>query len=261
MLYKDLIAIDSVPNHKKNNDVSDIANKYQLNNYSYYESKFLDDFYLKYYIHKLLFETDIMDLMDFIKYHYINCGNPEKHIKLLDFKVVPKIEEIIENAQIDMNPGRNYKVKELDEGFFETDSGVILHRKYDYSFMQHYVAALHLQKDLAKRVSIINDFIEVRQNRRLGQEQLIWTGKPSHLAYFVAKFIEEGYIEPPRKGDGDINNKELSNVIHSTFRFESNKPSLETLNKYGNVDTDKYNKLNERFSNHGFHLPHSKIMK
>lgn len=98
-------------------------------------------------------------------------------------------------------------------------------------------------------------------NASVNHSGLIWKGKPSHLAYFIAQFIEGGYIEPPIKGDGDINNKELSNMILNTFRFDTKKPSLETLNKYGNIDAEKHIELNARFTNLGFHLPNSKIMK
>lgn len=260
MTYKDLFAIDDLFFNERKNVIITDEDKHRLNNYSYYEPQLDDDFYLKYFIHKLLFGTDIMELSDFIRYHFNNCDNPEKFLSLLDLKVIPKIEEINDNAQIDLSSGGNFKDKKLDEGFYETE-GVIWHWNYNYSFMLHYVAAVKLHKDLIKRVRVIVDFIESQDNSSANLDGLLWRGKPSHLAFLISQLIEEGYVEPPRKSDGDINIEVLSNMILDTFGFVSKKPALETLKKYVNVDTDKHNELSERFVNHGFHLPNSKIMK
>lgn len=260
MLYKDAFAMDNIQYNKRHKVEEKEEIKHQLCNFDYYEPKLIGDFYLKYFIYRLLFATDILELKDFLEYHNDYCDNPEKYYMLLELKVIPKIEEIIDTAQL--NPyGRGYfEEKELSDGFVETE-GVIKNWDYDYPHMLHYVAALNLQKDLEKRVDIISYFVNGINNASVNHSGLNWKGKPSHLAFFIAQFIEEGYIDPPRKRDGDINNQELSKMILNSFRVETMKPSVETLKKYSNTDSERYIKLNERFKESDFFLPNSKIME
>lgn len=81
---KDAFAIDEVEfNQLKDRDFEN-SSKFILHNYNYYEPKLEVDFYLKYFIYKLLFETRIIELTDFLEYHYDYCDNPEKYYALLD---------------------------------------------------------------------------------------------------------------------------------------------------------------------------------
>ncbi|WP_299101984.1 hypothetical protein [uncultured Winogradskyella sp.] len=260
MNYKDVFAIDSIAYNKRETKRNKDEAIYQLNNYNYYEPKLDDDFYLKYFTHQLLLVTDIMELEEFLEYHYNNCNHNENYVQLLDLKVLPKIEELIENAQVNLGGRGYFEENILDDGFVETE-GVIKNWNYDYPYMLHYVAAMNLQKDLVKRFSIILGFLKDLDSSSEKQSGLIWKGKPSHLAFFIAQFIQEGYIDPPRKRDGDINNQELSKIILNSFKVEPMRPSIETLKKYCNTDSERYVKLKERFSKSEFHLPNSKIME
>lgn len=259
MNYKEVFNIDSVPFDEKQDSIEEENAKYQLSNFNFYEPKLDNDFYLKYFISKLSLHIDIIDLDDFLEDHLNGCENPDKYLKTLNLKIIPKIKEIIDKAQF--NPlGRGYyEDKKLNNGFVETE-GVIKNWDYDYPHILHVVEVVGLQKDLEERAAIISRFIKRFEDNHSSRPRLKWKGKPSHLAYFVSQFIEQGYMDAPIKKDGDINFQALSNDIINTFDFEEKKPSTESIRRYVNIDSEKFEKLNIRFTDNGFSLPNSKIM-
>ncbi|MEH6538261.1 MAG: hypothetical protein V7719_17825 [Psychroserpens sp.] len=262
MNYKNVFAIDNTHYNQLNEEKVKKESKYQLNNYDYYEPKLIDDFYLKYFIREVLIEIDVLEVDEFLEYHYDKSSNTKLFLKILKYKILPKIEEVIVKAEFTMSEGGYYNEIKLEDGFIETENR-ILKPEYEDALLYHIVCFQNLQEDIKGRKSFVSEFFERNNTVKKSDEtpKLIWSGKPSHLAYFVSQLIEENYIEPPRKKeDGDINQQELSRNILNSFSFEQKEPSIETLRKYSNTDSEKFIELNERFSNSGFHLPNSKIL-
>ena len=257
MNYKEAFAVDKTFYSERKMDSNYKENRFELKNFDYYKPKLVADFYLKYFTRQLLIETDILELEDFLQYHFDCCENSDKFSSILEFKIIPKIKEIIECAQMSLEGSGYYDEIKLDDGFVESE-GVIHNAMYDYRLINHYIAYCDLQNDIKKRGEIINSFLtkNIPDNN---VNVLKWIGKPSHLAYMISQFIQEGYIEAPMKRDGEINYTELSKQILNSFNFSSKSPSVETLRRYCNVESDKFLPINEKFIKEGFYLPDSKI--
>src|SRR5690606_20093953 len=187
------------------------ASKFQLKNFDYYEPKLVDDFYLKYFTRELLIEIDILDLKDFLQYHLEESENNSKYFSILEYKILPKIEEIVEYAQPSLEGGGYHDETKLEDGFVESE-GIVHNSKYDYDSINHYVAFNNLQNDIKKRAKIINSFYS-KHNQNIRVDALKWNGKPTHLAYIISQLVNEGYIDAPLKSDGEINYTELSKQI------------------------------------------------
>tara|TARA_R110000850_G_scaffold98964_1_gene205182 strand:- start:460 stop:1257 length:798 start_codon:yes stop_codon:yes gene_type:complete len=259
--YKDAFAIDKNSFKDIKEESEYYTNPFLLNNYDYYEPKLIEDFYIKYFTKVLLFEIDVLELKDFLIYHFDNCINSDSYIMILDLKVIPKTKEIIENAVVDLGPGGGYyKEIKLEDGFIETE-GVIKNPKYEYGVMLHYTALATVQNDLSKRIEIITAFINNLQTENSTNKDLLkWNGKPSHVAYIISRLVDEGYIAAPLKNDGEINYTELSRQILDSFDFKQKTPSIESLRRYSNEDSDKFLLIDKKFKNEGFHVPNLKIM-
>ncbi|MBP94064.1 MAG: hypothetical protein CMC55_08105 [Flavobacteriaceae bacterium] len=257
--YKDAFAIDKNSFKDVKEESEYYTNPFLLNNYDYYEPKLIEDFYIKYFTKILLFEIDILELKDFLEYHFDNCINSDSYIMMLELKIIPKTKEIIENAVADLEPNQGfYKEIKLDDGFVETE-GVIKNSKYEYGIMLHYTAVVKCQNDLKKRAEIIASFLK-NLNTNTRKDNLEWAGKPSHVAYIISRLVDEGYIAAPLKNDGEINYTELSRQILNSFDFKQKIPSIESLRRYSNEDSDKFLLIDKKFKNEGFHIPNLKIM-
>ncbi|NNF85109.1 MAG: hypothetical protein HKM26_01055 [Winogradskyella sp.] len=258
MNYKDVFKFSNV--EKGNNEYSLKDYDYVIDKYSNKNFKFEEDFYLRVFLKKLLFDTDIVELEDFLEFQFNSSNSPIIYLKLLDRKIVPKTKEIIKKAQFSPAEVGYFNETKLIDGFIETE-GVIKKWEYDYAFFLHSVYVRNLKEDLEKRIEIVEEFIKKFGSGMINENLLTWKGKPSHLAYFISQFIEEGYIEAPKKDNGDINLQSLSNMLFNSFNFPM-RPSAETFIKYGNIDNqNKYYKLNKRFNDNGFHIPNRKIME
>nr|WP_321221983.1 hypothetical protein [uncultured Psychroserpens sp.] len=261
MNYKEIFAINNTPYNKLKKDKVNKGSKYQLDNYDYHEPELIDDFYLKYFLRELLVEMDILDVEEFLEYHYDQSSNQESFLKILKYKILPKIDEVIKNAQCSMSEGGYYDEIRLGDDFIKTEN-VILKPMYEDTLLYHIVDLKNLHEDIKVRKTFISEFIE-RNSNLIGNQitnKLIWSGKPSHLAYFVGQLIKENYIKAPVKNDGEINHHELSRSILNSFDFDQKVPTIETLRKYSNMDSEKFSSLDERFANSGFYLPNSGIL-
>jgi len=258
MNYKDVFSIDEVFYNKiENIDIQ----KYRLNNFSFLEPKLEKDFYLKYFIREILIEIDILEVEDFLEYQYGKSKDPKLFLKTLKLKIVTEAKSILKQAE-PYNFDSPYSKSSFIEYDFIEINDVVFKPMLESRSIGSFIELHSLHEDLKGRINIIEIFLEENSLEKTHSQfmALKWKGKPSHLAYFIAQCIEEGYIEAPIKRNGDLNIQELSKRILESFDFGSGKPSIETLKKYCNSDTDKYIKLNERFVNHGFHLPNSKIL-
>ena len=141
MNYKDAFAIDDTFYKDRQKDNSYELPLFQLKNFDYFEPKLVQDFYLKYFTKEALFEVHILNLKDFLLYHYNYCESPEKYFDILEYEILPKIAEIITNAKFSLEGQGYYNEIKLDNGFVETE-GVIKNYNYEYGFMYHITFSL-----------------------------------------------------------------------------------------------------------------------
>lgn len=255
MNYKDGFAIDELPYNqlKKENHLQ--ASKYQLNNFSFYEPKLVHDFYLKYFTNNLLFETDILELKDFLEYHYDYCDNPIKYYEILDFKILPKIEEIIENAELSFSGHAYYNGKELEYDFTESE-GVIHNGNYEYHIMYHKVAARKLQHEFRKRVLIIQKFIEEYKDK-VESKPLRWIAGPAQLGVIISELIDKGYMEADLRR-GEINYARLSKEIFKAFSVKD-CDTPKSIEIYLSPNNKRNKKSKNLFVQNGFNIPDVKF--
>ncbi|WP_157491958.1 hypothetical protein [Gelidibacter mesophilus] len=231
--------------------------RFALYNYLEFEPKLEKDFYYRYFLRELLYEIDILEVEGFLDYHFNNCQNQQLFISLLNLKVLPSIDVIIENAQFSYSDGGYFKEINLEDGFVLTED-VIKNQLYEFTTFFHLTLINSLKPDLAARKSIINGFLfkckELQNNKN--PSLLRWVGKPSHLAFFIRQFIDEGYIECPKNSSNEDNLSELSRQIMASFtsdkllRFNSLKPYVDS-------NTDLYYNLQENFNEQEYSLPNS----
>lgn len=258
-MYQNIFALDEV-SFKERKKTDEDYPAYALNNYNYYESMLEKDFYLRVFIKKSLFDIDILELDDFLFFQYENTENQEKFLKILELKIIPTFDKIINNANFSLEGGRYFNQTELEDGFAETE-GVIKNKNYEFSVFYHKTVADNLSEDLKQRKTIILSFI--KKISELGNitthKQLRWSGKPAHLAFIISQLAAEGYIDAPLKNDNEINYTEFSRIILESFSFQKN-PSIDTLRRYLNSDDEKHISLKNNFDNFGFHLPNSRLL-
>lgn len=253
MNYNDAFAINGIS--FKNVDSDKVGSQYQLNNYDYYEPKLVHDFYLKYFIFKLLFDTEMLELKDFLEYHFDYCENPEKYYSILDLIISPKIEEIIEHAQSNFQGKEYYNEKELEDGFVESE-GVIKNWELDYPYMLYRTSLDRLQNSFKKRLQIIKGFVEEYEEKSQAKP-LRWIAGPSQLAIIFRELIDKGYMEA-EISRGDINNSHLSRNLFKTFSIDDcNSPkSIEIYLSPGNK---RYKAAKAKFEDLGLFIPDAKF--
>ncbi|MCG8182765.1 hypothetical protein [Tenacibaculum piscium] len=255
MKYKDAFAIDSKTFKQRKEDNSPNNSKFLLNNFNYYEPKLINDFYLKYFIKKLLFEIDILELKDFLTYHYDYCSNPEKYYNILDFKVIPKIKEINEKAKASFGEGNGYFDEQKLEDGFVLAGGVIQKYDYDYRIMLNDAGWGGLQNEFKKRIEIINVFIGEYKNKTV-VNSLKWIAGPSQLAIVIRELLDKGYLQA-NEINGEVNNAELARELFKIFAIEcESSKSIEIYLSSGNKRNIAAKK---KFENLGFCIPDAKF--
>ncbi|MCF7561612.1 hypothetical protein L3X39_13275 [Sabulilitoribacter multivorans] len=255
MNYKEAFAVNEVAFNKLSEDNQSENSKYQLNNFDFYEPKLIEDFYLKYFMHDLLIKTDILELREFLEYHYDYCDAPEKYYSILDVKIIPKIEELVDNAQPNLNGRGYYDEKPLEYGFIESE-GVIKNWDYDYPHMMHLAGWNRLQNDFKKRIQIIHGFIDEYKNN--AQPKLLnWKAGPSQLAIIIRELIDKGYMEADMHR-GEINNSKLSRELFKAFSINDCDTS-KSIEIYLSPNNKKYKQAKETFDNRGFNIPDAKF--
>lgn len=248
--YKDAFAIDEVSYNKRKLEEDFISEPFQLNNYNYYEPKLESEFYIKYFTNVLLFDIDILEVKDFLQYQYDYCDNPDFYFSILEYKITPKIKEIIENAVMNIVGAWNEE-NILEDGFFETD-GIIKNSKYEYSIMLHKVSYQSLQNDLKKRIEIITSFLTTYMDKHV-VKPLKWIAGPSQLAIVVRELIDQGYMKADKK-QGEINCSKLSRDLMQAFSIED-CDSPKTIEIYLSNGSKRHAKAKASFENAGFYIP------
>jgi hypothetical protein len=257
MNYKEAFAIDEIFFKDLTDIDKDKKSKYQLNNFNFYEPKLVEGFYLKYFIYNLLFEIDILELKEFLIYHYDYCDKPEIYYEILDFKVIPKIQDFIDNSESHLGNGSGYcQEKKLDFGFVESE-GVIKNWNYDYPSMLHRSAWLKLQNTFKKRIQIISEFILDYKDKNQ-TKPLKWIAGPSTLGYIIRELIDTGYIEAETKR-GEINSSAMARKLLEVFNV-NDCSSSESLSKYLNSNNKKFQQIKKKFDKSNFKIPSAKFL-
>ena len=256
MNYKEAFAIDEIFFKDLTDIDKDEKSKYQLNNFNFYEPKLVGDFYLKYFTCQLLFETDILELKDFLEHHYHYCNNPSQYYNILDFKILPKIEEIIENAETSFGGGGYYQQKELDFGFVESE-GVIHNEKYEYYIMYHRTAFTKLQPEFNKRIDIITNFV-LEYKGKSQVKPLKWIKGPAQLGVIVSELLDKGYIKADLNKEGEVNVAKLARELYKVFEVE-HCTSSKSIEIYLSPNNRRNIKAKARFDDLGFKIPDAKF--
>ena len=158
MNYKDAFAIEEKSCLNQNeNDY-----KFNLKNYNHFEPRLIDDFYFKYFIRTLLFETKTIELRAFLQHHYDFCNNPELYYSVLEFEVIPKIEEIIDkyNKLEDEIKHKNDEINKLTEKIDNVEKRIeqMSHSYFEFSVNNMYETSEEEEKDILTEEIQITEF-------------------------------------------------------------------------------------------------------
>tara|TARA_R110002033_G_scaffold160508_2_gene196842 strand:+ start:1543 stop:2313 length:771 start_codon:yes stop_codon:yes gene_type:complete len=252
-MYKEIFAIEP----KNTNEDSIEHSKYFLKNNDNYGPKLASDHYLKQFNWRLLFGEDIISIVAFLDFQNNNCENSENFFSILDHKVIPLIDEIIENAVLGTTTAGYRDSIQLKDGFIETPEK-IFKGQYEQSSLYYYCTINKLQADLKKRKEIIGNYLSLHntQGATKNFDLLQWKGKPSHLALIITTLIDEGYIDPPKSGNQEINYTHLSRQILNSFSI-TDGTTENTLRIYLNPESEKHVTLKKNFDNQDFNIPYS----
>lgn len=254
-MYHNIFAIDEVL-YRDRKATNQPTPEHLLNNYNNYLPKLDKELYLIAFIQKGYFELDILELEDFLFTQYGNSENPNKFLKALKLKIIPLLNNIINNPLPSFEGNESFhKEKPLEDGFVETE-GTIKNSLYTMNLLYKKTVLFQLKEDLNERKELTKEFLsKIEPLGNSDSNKLKWTGKPSHLAFFVRILIDEGYITPPIGNNNEINTTALTREIFESFQIKKGAPV--TIRTYLNPDSEKHIKLKESFENKGFHIPNS----
>ncbi|WP_125910718.1 hypothetical protein [Bacteroides timonensis] len=139
----------------------------------------------------------------------------------------------------------SYHLHEVIESWGEVHRAVTIgYLTSDFIGLACYAGVIKFAKE-AQRMIESEDCVLI-------EKPLIWAGKVSNLGYIMGLLAENGYIDAPRKRDGEINYNEYARQISNVFNFEGN--NVGTLAKALNVDNNNMNNDSKDL----FNIPHVK---
>lgn len=239
--------------------------KYTLKDYDYilkkYDPKklnFEEDFYLRVFLRKLVFELDIVEIETFLEFQFDSSKLPSKFVKILDLKIVPAMQEIIEEAQFNSLGRGYYKEDKLIDGFVKTE-GIIKHWDFDFAQFPHLVEVKGLKNDLEKRIVLVKGFLKEVLSDNAQGTKLNWIGNDSQLAIIVRELVDQNFIEAPKQKNGEVNVTELCRQIKHSF-INQKGLNIDTIRRYVSPNDDKHQELNKKFKEEGFHIPDRQIL-
>jgi hypothetical protein len=113
----------------------------------------------------------------------------------------------------------------------------------------------HISNQFINDINKAKKIIEEQQSLR--SEKMIWSGKRTHIGFILGTLASEGYIEPPRLKNGEINYTAFAKLIKRTFEVETNE---DTLRKYLNPAEEKFGENRLTFEKEKYFLPNVKIV-
>lgn len=260
MDYFTILGIDNISFEARKNEGTETP-QFLLQNFSSFNLPFDKDLYLNYFLKELLFEVDIMSVDEFLETQFDNSPNIEGLIKLLKLKVIPKIDNIINNAEFNMEPF-DYFDQTIIEGDFVKSDGVLKNKTFELFHLYHLSAFSNNEVDLKQRKILIQNFLTSveNNNEEYSPKKLNWNVDANRLGFIISQLVQLEYIDPPKKSDGEINYRELATIVLNNFNFKNKAVKKETLAKYLNDSQDKYHDIADKFNKQEFNLPHSSLL-
>lgn len=256
MNYKDAFAIDDISFKQREKKNTKKNNQFLLNNYEEYDAKLMNEFYLKYFIFELLFNIHILELDDFLDYHFKYAENPNKFYKVLKLVVVPQIKEIIENALPNIAVNGSPRGQDLGDGFYDND-GVIYKYRYEYFSMYKSIGGGKFTPKYKEKLNIIKNFLELDEVR-VETEKIKWIDGPGTLGFIIRELIDNDYIEAD-KYDGEINASALARKLLQVFNVKDCSSS-GSLSKYLNPNDKKFQQTKQKFDKSNFKIPSARFL-
>ncbi|NLP59231.1 hypothetical protein [Lutibacter sp. B1] len=105
---------------------------------------------------------------------------------------------------------------------------------------------------LNHKIDEINEEIEAEKSDLL---KLKWIGKPSQFGHIIGQLAHLGYIEPPKRDNGEINYTQFSKDLLRMFKTETTQG---TLAAYLNPNNEKAQETERNFKKANFNIPHKK---
>nr|WP_315178564.1 hypothetical protein [uncultured Flavobacterium sp.] len=127
----------------------------------------------------------------------------------------------------------------------------------NYFLKDLYSFTKDLKKKIAKGVNV-KEVISTNTNLDFHIiKNIKWIGKPSQLGFIIGKLADLGYIEAPKKINGETNFTQFAKQVNNTFEIETKE---STLSKYLNLETEKAQETFRKFNENGFDIPHIKTV-
>lgn len=167
-------------------------------------------------------------------------------------KLYDKTERSIENIKGQLNRIRNNNF----EDFLGLRTEEVEKRK-DIIEVANYLNGLKITK-LNKLMLIVEGNLKYYKAEVSGlSTKLKWLGGPSQLGFIISSLVDLGYIEAPKKQDGDINYTQFAKLVKQIFDVNTTE---STLSKYLNQDSEKGQEPMRKFNENGFNIPHKSIV-
>jgi hypothetical protein len=250
MNYKEVFVFRESLGLKIDNNAGQFEN-FKLNNFELYESKLVKDFYLSFFIYQLLFEIDILELDVYLDYHLKHSKKPDLFHRVLKLKVLPDINEIIENATVGFHPGGSPNGKHLGSGFYE-DEVFIINYKYTNFEMSKNIGGPTYRAKYIERSKIIEEFV-FQQNTKFHKNKIKWTAGPGTLGFIIRELVDLGYIEADMY-KGEVNSSELARKLLEAFNLNEHS-SPASLSKFLNPNSDNYISIKKKFDDKKISIP------
>ena len=114
-------------------------------------------------------------------------------------------------------------------------------------------------KDTEKKFSKTVEKIKIelikdnRKNKNIKEtEKIKWSGKKTHIGYFLGTLAINGFIEAPKHKNGEINFTGYAKLIKKNFDVDVD---IDTLRKYLNPEDDKYQENKKTFDKAKSNIP------
>lgn len=157
-----------------------------------------------------------------------------------------KLESSAIDEKIIISNEINYHLKEIQKTLNDVHHAVINgYLTSNFIGLGCYVGGIKFAKDAQK---MIEDLEEIEH----AEKPLRWMGKTANLGYIMGLLADNGYIDAPKKRDGEINYNEFARRLGKIFEFDGN--NISTLSKALNIDSNNMEYKNKDL----FRIPHIK---
>ncbi len=181
-------------------------------------------------------------------YDIRNLGSPNQE-KLIDLKYDEEdnLQEIFEKIK------ENKTVQKVNSvtSFYYLDHHIKRFKVLSYLPFYFY----NITHSFINELNKIKKKIEEIKSENLSIEKMKWSGKKTHIGFILGQLALEGYIDPPRSTNGEINYTAFAKLIKELFDVDVN---VDTLRKYLNPGDEKFIENQNKFQKHQFSLPHVK---